>query len=185
METRFHIIIRITSANILSKICPILIVLKDRNIRINIKTDLVFTAPSNYIFHLFHQALSIIDVDAVEFYFISNIESDSVLLDSIEVVNLDTKQYRFFPCKQWINCSVSRNGLVPLTISEEIHDKRNCFEVFKGKDNQFYFRLRAGNRQIIAQSEGYKRKASAINGINAVRRIVPIVKIFDLTVKRS
>jgi len=37
-------------------------------------------------------------------------------------------------------------------------------EVFRGKDGQWYFRVKAGNGQIVAQSEGYTRKYDAKKG---------------------
>lgn len=44
------------------------------------------------------------------------------------------------------------------------------FEIFKGRDGQFYFRLRAANGKILCASEGYLEKSSAINGINSLRK---------------
>ena len=43
------------------------------------------------------------------------------------------------------------------------------FQIFKGADNQFYFRLKASNGQIILASEGYVAKAGAQNGIDSVK----------------
>merc|ERR1711933_192063 len=37
------------------------------------------------------------------------------------------------------------------------------------KNEQFYFRLKAGNGEIILASEGYKQKSGAENGIKSVR----------------
>jgi uncharacterized protein len=42
------------------------------------------------------------------------------------------------------------------------------FEVFEGKDASFYFRLIAGNEQIVLSSQAYARKANAEAGIAAV-----------------
>jgi len=44
------------------------------------------------------------------------------------------------------------------------------FEVYKDKKGEVRFRLKAGNGQIILASEGYKRKASCLNGIESVRK---------------
>ena len=44
------------------------------------------------------------------------------------------------------------------------------FEVFKDKSNQWRFRLKARNGKIIASSEGYIKKQSAIIGIKSVFR---------------
>lgn len=43
------------------------------------------------------------------------------------------------------------------------------FEIFKGRDGQFYFHLRAGNGEKILASEGYTTRSAAINGINSVK----------------
>ena len=47
------------------------------------------------------------------------------------------------------------------------------FELFKGKDEQFYFRLRADNGEPILASESYKQRAGAENGIQSVRENAP------------
>jgi len=45
------------------------------------------------------------------------------------------------------------------------------FEVFEGdEDGDWYFRLRAVNGKIIAQSEGYSRKRNALKGIAAIKK---------------
>lgn len=44
------------------------------------------------------------------------------------------------------------------------------FTMFTGKNGEFYWNLKAGNGEIIGQSEGYKTKASAENGIESVRK---------------
>ena len=41
--------------------------------------------------------------------------------------------------------------------------------LFKGTDNQYYFRLQAPNGEPILQSEGYTSKAGAENGIESVK----------------
>lgn len=44
------------------------------------------------------------------------------------------------------------------------------FEVKAAAGDQFMFNLKAGNGQIILTSETYKAKASALNGIESVRK---------------
>jgi uncharacterized protein YegP (UPF0339 family) len=45
------------------------------------------------------------------------------------------------------------------------------FEVYQsGKKNEFRFRLKADNGQIILSSEGYATKASCLNGIESVKK---------------
>jgi uncharacterized protein YegP (UPF0339 family) len=43
------------------------------------------------------------------------------------------------------------------------------FELYKDGRGEYRFRLKAGNGEIIAVSEGYKSKAGALNGIESVR----------------
>ena len=43
------------------------------------------------------------------------------------------------------------------------------FELYRDKADQFRFRLKATNGEIILASEGYTTKASANNGIHAVK----------------
>lgn len=44
------------------------------------------------------------------------------------------------------------------------------FEVYQDKSGEFRFRLKAGNGQDILASEGYKAKASCLNGIESVKK---------------
>jgi hypothetical protein len=43
------------------------------------------------------------------------------------------------------------------------------FEIFKGKNQEFYFHLKAGNGEIILASQKYTQKANAIKGIESVK----------------
>ena len=51
------------------------------------------------------------------------------------------------------------------------------FEVYVDKAGEFRFRLKARNGEIIATSEGYKAKASCLNGIDSVRRNAPDAEV--------
>merc|ERR1719461_1611624 len=54
------------------------------------------------------------------------------------------------------------------------------FELFKSEKNEeFYFRLKASNGEIILQSEGYKQKSGCENGIKSVRENSTIPERFD------
>lgn len=44
------------------------------------------------------------------------------------------------------------------------------FELYTDKAGEYRFRLKAGNGEVIATSQGYSAKASALNGIDSVRR---------------
>lgn len=43
------------------------------------------------------------------------------------------------------------------------------FTITKGRNDQFYFNLKAGNGEIILQSEGYTTKSSCKDGIQSVK----------------
>ncbi len=47
------------------------------------------------------------------------------------------------------------------------------FEVYTDKAGEFRFRLKAGNGQAILASEGYKTKASCMNGVESVKKNSP------------
>ena len=51
------------------------------------------------------------------------------------------------------------------------------FEVYKDKAGEFRFRLKAGNGEIIATGEGYKAKASCLNGIESIRKNAPDAEV--------
>ena len=44
------------------------------------------------------------------------------------------------------------------------------FVITKGKDNKFYFNLKAGNGEVILSSQGYKDKGGCLNGIESVKK---------------
>ena len=44
------------------------------------------------------------------------------------------------------------------------------FEIYKDKRGEFRFRLKASNGQIILASEGYKARASVMNGVASVQK---------------
>jgi len=48
------------------------------------------------------------------------------------------------------------------------------YELFVGQDSQYYFRLKAGNGEIIGASEGYVSRQGADAGITSVRINSPL-----------
>lgn len=44
------------------------------------------------------------------------------------------------------------------------------FELYTDKSGEYRFRLKAGNGEVIAISEGYSSKAGALSGVESVRR---------------
>jgi uncharacterized protein YegP (UPF0339 family) len=55
------------------------------------------------------------------------------------------------------------------------------FVLKKGSSGKYHFNLVAGNGQVIATSEAYESKASALNGIESVKENAPGAKIDDQT----
>tara|TARA_Y100000052_G_scaffold27558_1_gene36326 strand:+ start:22726 stop:23187 length:462 start_codon:yes stop_codon:yes gene_type:complete len=47
------------------------------------------------------------------------------------------------------------------------------FELYQDKAGEYRFRLKAGNGENILASEGYKAKASCVNGIESVKKNAP------------
>ncbi|WP_101068651.1 YegP family protein [Roseovarius salinarum] len=59
------------------------------------------------------------------------------------------------------------------------------FELYQDKAGEYRFRLKAGNGEIILVGEGYKRKASAENGIESVRKNAPLDARYERKVAGS
>ena len=53
------------------------------------------------------------------------------------------------------------------------------FVLKKGSSGKYHFNLVAGNGQVIATSETYERKASALNGIESVKKNAPDAEVDD------
>ncbi len=56
-----------------------------------------------------------------------------------------------------------------------------AFEIICDAADRFRFHLKAGNGQIIAVSQSYGAKESAIKGIDSMKKNAPIAKVVDLT----
>lgn len=54
------------------------------------------------------------------------------------------------------------------------------FELYQDKGGDYRFRLKAGNGEVIATSQGYNSKASAKNGIESVQRNAPVAEIVEV-----
>jgi uncharacterized protein YegP (UPF0339 family)/uncharacterized surface protein with fasciclin (FAS1) repeats len=59
------------------------------------------------------------------------------------------------------------------------------FEVFYDAACRFRFHLKAGNGQIIAASQSYGAKESALKGIASIKKNAPIAKIADLAAAQN
>ena len=79
-------------------------------------------------------------------------------------------------CKNGI-ASVQKNAPIAAiedqTKADFQTEKNPKFEVYADKRGEFRFRLKAANGQIIAVGEGYKAKASCLNGIASIVKNAP------------
>ena len=64
-------------------------------------------------------------------------------------------------------------GIEDQTVENFEKVKHPKFEMYVDKAGEYRFRLKAVNGQIIATSEGYKAKASCLNGIESVKKYAP------------
>ena len=72
--------------------------------------------------------------------------------------------------------SVRKNSIGAIedqTVEGFENQKNPKFQLYTDKAGEFRFRLTATNGQTIAVSEGYKAKASALNGIESVKKNAP------------
>ena len=63
---------------------------------------------------------------------------------------------------------------------EEKPAKPGSFEVYQDKAGEYRFRLKAANGEAIADSEGYKTKASCMKGIESVLRSAPGAEVKEI-----
>ncbi|HOV65191.1 MAG TPA: YegP family protein [Spirochaetia bacterium] len=54
------------------------------------------------------------------------------------------------------------------------------FEVYQDAKKEYRFRLKAGNGEVIATSEGYKSKDSCLKGIESVKKNAPLADITEV-----
>ena len=83
-------------------------------------------------------------------------------------------------CRKGI-ASVQKNAPVAAvenqTVEEWKQEKHPKFEVYLDKAGEFRFRLKATNGQVIATSEGYKKLASCMKGIESVKKNAADAKV--------
>lgn len=56
----------------------------------------------------------------------------------------------------------------------EIFSRRTLFSV-----KRWYFRVRANNGQIVAQSEGYSRRVDAVSTAWSLKNSISIAEVYD------
>jgi uncharacterized protein len=93
--------------------------------------------------------------------------------------------------KEWaMELGKKFSALEPITIVEVLpivempttaKENDGVFEIILDSANKFRFHLKAGNGQIIAVSQGYGAKESAVKGIDSIKKNASIAKVVDLT----
>ena len=77
--------------------------------------------------------------------------------------------------------SVTKNAVIADVEdqTEETVEAKKCpkFEIYTDKKGEFRFRLKARNGEVIATSEGYKAKDSALGGIESVKKNAPEAEV--------
>ncbi|MBR2002449.1 MAG: YegP family protein [Firmicutes bacterium] len=85
-------------------------------------------------------------------------------------------------CKKGI-ASVQKNApaanIEDQTVEGYVEEKHPKFEMYVDKAGEYRFRLKATNGQVIATGEGYKAKASCLNGIESVKNNAPDAEIVE------
>ena len=79
--------------------------------------------------------------------------------------------------------SVKKNAPVAAVENQTVEgyatEKHPKFEVYNDKAGEFRFRLKARNGEPIGKSEGYKAKASALNGIESIGKNAPEGEVIE------
>lgn len=85
-------------------------------------------------------------------------------------------------CKNGIE-SVKKNAPVAAVENQTVEgyavEKHPKFEIYKDKAEEFRFRLKATNGQIIAVSEGYTTLANCENGVESVKKNAPDAEVVE------
>ena len=79
--------------------------------------------------------------------------------------------------------SVAKNAPVANVEDQTVENfevmKHPKFEMYQDKAGEFRFRLKARNGEVIAVSEGYKAKASCLNGVESVKKNAPEAELVE------
>lgn len=59
------------------------------------------------------------------------------------------------------------------------------YTLFRGRDAQFYWNLKAPNGRIILQSQGYTSKQNATNGIDSAKKHAPYDQYYNRLVSTN
>lgn len=78
----------------------------------------------------------------------------------------------------YVNKQGASNGIESVRTNSQIDGR---YSIFTGGDSKHYFNLKAGNGEIILQSQGYATEVGAKTGVASVKTNAPAAKVDDLT----
>ena len=85
-------------------------------------------------------------------------------------------------CKNGVE-SVKKNAPVAAVEDQTVEgyatEKNPKFEIYQDKADEYRFRLKAGNGQVIAVSEGYTTLANCKNGVESVKKNAPDADVVE------
>ena len=98
--------------------------------------------------------------------------SFNLVADNNEIVATSEVYTTKAACLKGVDSVAENAPYAPIedqTVKDYATEENPKFEVFKDAQGQFRFRLKAGNGEIIAVSEGYKAKDGCLKGIDSVK----------------
>lgn len=78
----------------------------------------------------------------------------------------------------YVSTQGAENGIESVRTNSQIDSR---YTIFAGANSKHYFNLKAGNGEIILQSQGYASEASAKTGVASVKANAPSAQLIDLT----
>ena len=110
-----------------------------------------------------------------EYTFVLKATNGQVILEAGETFSSQAS------CKNSIE-SVKKNALAHVedqTVEGYETVTHPKYELYEDKGGEFRWRLKARNGEPIGKSEGYKAKASAVNGIESVGKNAPDAEVVE------
>ena len=110
-----------------------------------------------------------------EYTFVLKATNGQVILEDVETFS------SLASCKNSIE-SVKKNALAHVedqTVEGYETVTHPKYELYEDKGGEYRWRLKARNGEPIGKSEGYKAKASAVNGIESVGKNAPDAEVVE------
>ena len=104
----------------------------------------------------------------------------NLLAGNNEIIAVSEGYTTLAACKNGVESVKTNAPIAPIedqTVADFEKKTNPKFEVYTDKAGEFRFRLKARNGEIIATGEGYKAKASCLNGIESIRKNAEVGEI--------